>query len=137
MICVYCLSSKTSVANSRTHAQTPQVWRRRRCASCKKTFTTYERISANDEITCQRLDGEKVAYNFGQLILDIASCFDHAPEKRAEKAYWLAKTVENKLLSSGDDHITTKKIAQTVHKTILPFDNFAAIQFAARHNKLV
>ncbi len=137
MLCIHCLHPKTSVTNSRTHLKTPQVWRRRQCNKCKKTFTTYERVSAIDEIQCQKLNGKKVKYNFGHLILDIAACFDHAPDKRAEKAYWLAKTVEDNILLTGHTTISTKEVAQIVHKTMKPFDNFAAIQFAARHNKSI
>ncbi len=131
------MHTKTAVINSRTHSKTSQVWRRRQCAKCGKIFTTYERVSTGDELSCQTISGNKVAYSFGQLLLDIAACFDHAPNKRADKAYWLAKTVEDQLLASGRTNLTTKLIAKTTHRAMLPFDNFAAVQFAARHNKLV
>ena len=42
MICVYCLAPDTSVVNSRPHKKHSHVWRRRRCATCHRTFTSYE-----------------------------------------------------------------------------------------------
>lgn len=137
MICINCLNNRTSVTNSRTKNKTPQVWRRRQCNKCKKTFTTYERVSAPDEIKCKKPNGKTVNYNFGHLMLDIAACFDHAPDKRAEKTYWLAKSVEDKILALGRTSISTQEIAQIIHRALVAFDNFAAIQFAARHNKLI
>ena len=48
MICIYCLSQKTRVLNSRAHRKNPLVWRRRTCTSCGKIFTSYERPSCDD-----------------------------------------------------------------------------------------
>ena len=48
MICIYCLSQKTRVLNSRAHRKNPLVWRRRICPSCGKIFTSYERPSCDD-----------------------------------------------------------------------------------------
>ena len=134
MICIYCSNPKTIVVNSRSQIKAPQTWRRRKCLNCNKTFTTYERIAASDTLKCIKPKGQTVDYSFGQLLLDIAACFDHAPEKRAEKSYWLAKTVEDKLLMGNKTTINTKIIAKTVHDAMSSFDRFAAIQFAARHH---
>jgi transcriptional repressor NrdR len=134
MICIYCSNPKTAVINSRSQIKTPQTWRRRKCLNCNKTFTTYERIAASDTLKCIKPKGQTVDYSFGQILLDIAACFDHAPEKRANKAYWLAQTVENKLLTRNETAITTQTIAKTVHDVMSSFDRFAAIQFAARHH---
>ncbi len=133
MVCVNCSYQKTSVINSRTQKTNPQVWRRRRCMKCQCTFTTYERVSSNDELVVQSSKDES-PFDPGILIQDIALCFGHAPEK-ASKAYWLAQTVENSLLLSKQLVISSAHIVKTTHSIVKAFDPLAGEQYAVRHYK--
>lgn len=134
MVCINCSNQKTSVINSRTHKSTPQVWRRRRCLRCQCTFTTYERVSTNDEVQVTKLSGTKEAFNLGELVRDIISCFSHSPQK-ASAALWLAQTVENSLLGNKELVISSQKIALLTHQVVAHFDKLAGDQFAARHRR--
>lgn len=133
MVCINCSNQKTSVINSRTHKTNPQVWRRRRCSKCHCTFTTYERVSINDELIIQFNKG-KAPFDPGILVQDIALCFGHAPEKAA-KAYWLAQTVENILLSKRQLIIPSTHITSVAHNVVKAFDLLAGEQYAVRHRK--
>ncbi len=43
MVCAYC-GQPTQVINSRAQKRNNQVWRRRRCKTCKALFTTHEAL---------------------------------------------------------------------------------------------
>ena len=135
MVCINCFHQKTSVINSRTHKSTVQVWRRRRCAQCKCTFTTYERVSVSDELMVDSLSsGKKTSFDPGKLVYDIIKCFGHSPEK-AVQALWLVQTVENELLKSRELTVSTQKIATITYRALSSFDSLAGEQYAVRHRK--
>lgn len=44
MRCIYCGSNYNKVLNSRDTKKETQIWRRRKCITCKEVFTTYELV---------------------------------------------------------------------------------------------
>ncbi len=135
MVCINCTNSKTSVINSRTHKNAPQVWRRRRCAQCHCTFTTYERASMHDEFKVIDHKGATSPFDPGRLIRDITACFGHNP-KQASHAYWLERTIEDKLLTLKILNLSTQEITSVTHEVLSTFDKLAGDQYAARHKLL-
>lgn len=137
MICVYCLSQKTSTPNSRPHKKTPQVWRRRHCSTCGHTFTTYERPSLED-IPFQNNDGRPIRFSPGKLIVSIHRALVRIQDA-ADASYELARTVEQRLITRYDVSLplTVSAIADETYHTLRQFDELSALQYGAQHGIIV
>ena len=133
MICIKCFHGKTHVANSRQNKKYPTTWRRHICDQCGYSFTTYEKPAISLVVISQ--DGEKNNFSIGKLILSIARSFNHDKKAADFYSYYLANTVQDKLLLLQNKHtISTQDIAKITHSTLQNFDQIAALQYAAQHN---
>lgn len=54
MECPYCHKPLTFVTNSRATKNNSQIWRRRRCSSCKTIFTTHEIIDLSHIVVVKK-----------------------------------------------------------------------------------
>lgn len=133
MICVYCLNKKTITPNSRPHKKAPQVWRRRHCPNCKKTFTTYERPSLEDVVVLDA-QNRSVRFSPGRLVISIHAALVNIPDA-ANASYELARTIEQRVVARYDlsSPITISAIANEAYQTLKQFDELSAIQYGARH----
>ena len=67
MQCPYCNYNESKVVDSR-HTDSKSIRRRRECESCKKRFTTYEKIETTPIMVIKKdntrevFDGEKIKY---------------------------------------------------------------------------
>lgn len=133
MFCINCFHKNTAVTNSRPNKKQPQTWRRRHCAQCGTTFTTYERPSLAENKPIMLQSGKSDTFNLGRLILSIAKAFTHAPEEARYNALWLAQTVED-TLSTEREVVTLGDIEAATHSTLKSFDEVAAMQYALQHH---
>ena len=129
MICIYCLHRKTLTPNSRPHKTTTQVWRRRHCPSCERTFTTYERPSLED-IKIVRDRQRTEAFSIGELAASIYKSLAHQPQAGTH-SYELARTVELRLIQKYDisSPITIGAIAEETHLTLTSYDAACGLQY--------
>lgn len=132
MICIYCLHNKTSTPNSRPHKKNSLVWRRRHCASCGRTFTTYERPSLED-VTIYDHMHNPARFSIGRLIVSIYQVLSE--KNAADASYELAKTVETNLIRRYDltTPITSSAIADETYTTLKRYDELSGLQYGARH----
>jgi transcriptional regulator NrdR family protein len=136
MFCINCFNPTTTVTNSRPNKKQPLVWRRRKCAKCDTTFTTYERPSLAENKPIQLPGGKNETFNLGKLILSISRAFTHSPQEAEYSTLWLAQTVED-TLSSQRELITPEDIEATTHDVLRRFDELAAVQYAAQHHLII
>lgn len=132
MICINCFHAKTAVTNSRRHKKQPTVWRRRHCEACSTTFTSYERPSLDDQKVLDH-NNRLAAFNIGKLTISIARSFAHNKASADYDSFFLAQTVETKLILRQKE-ISTDDIASITHDTLKQFDPVAALQYAAQHD---
>ncbi len=132
MFCIDSPTEPTKVINSRTSKKSPLVWRRRRGTVTGRTFTTYERPSLADARTIQRPDGSSDTFNLGRLIVSIAAAFAHDLHAAQYDSLWIAQTVEDTLLRTPGT-LQLADITATTYHVLSKYDNFAAVQYAAKH----
>lgn len=137
MYCLNCFNKKTTVSNSRPHKNRPQIWRRRTCAACHTTFTTYERPSLAENMPVSLSDGGYEEFNLGKLVISISRAFTHAPKSASYDSLWLAYSVEDKLSTEYRRILTADDIAAVTHALLRGFDELAAVQYAAQHRLIV
>lgn len=98
MLCPFC-DHKTEIYNSRASHQQTQTWRRRRCRSCSRTFTTKERIDWNGS-TEIRTDVATRPYSRDRLLTSLliaAHDLELSPETISE----LTDSIEYELQKTG------------------------------------
>ena len=128
MQCPYCNHNESKVIDSR-HTDPKSIRRRRECESCKKRFTTYEKIESTPIMVIKKdnsrevFDGEKIKYGI------LKAC-----EKRPvsiEQIECIVSYIEDKLNKSYIYEIETKEIGEIVMDKLKDIDEVAYVRFAS------
>lgn len=128
MFCIKCFSDNTKVINSRPSRKVPRIWRRRSCMTCGYTFTTHEMIADDEYVTI-----EGTPLSIARLAFSIAECLPVADVRRADNAFWLARTVGERLLSTRQPSASVKELLTCTHEVLQAYDPAAGIQYGLRH----
>jgi transcriptional repressor NrdR len=100
MICPFC-NNNTNVYNSRLTSQKQQVWRRRRCLSCNRTFSTKERIDWTGVVTVVSIKSKSPCpYSRNRLHASIALACQPLLEQHGSVDE-LCDSIEKRLQQSG------------------------------------
>jgi transcriptional repressor NrdR len=126
--CPYCNYKESKVIDSR-HTDSKSVRRRRECESCRKRFTTYEKIETTPIMVIKKddsreyFDGEKIKSGI------LKSC-----EKRPvslEQIDDIVAYVENEINKFYISEIETQKIGEMVMDKLKDVDEVAYVRFAS------
>ena len=134
MVCPFCDQTRTSVVNSRHTKRNNQVWRRRRCDSCGRTFTTRE-VPQLSFLRVKKRSGHLEEYVRSKLLISLLWSSDHIQE--ADVAFALAETIETKLFKSIDadtEFIESELIANTVREVLKNYDLKAFIKYVTNES---
>lgn len=130
MRCPFCGAENTQVVDSRTVENGYSIRRRRECLKCGRRFTTYERREINKIITVIKKNGEREPFNREKIIDGLLIATRKRPVPR-EKIEEIANTVENEILSEGENEVSSKKIGELVLKYLKDVDPVAYVRFAS------
>ncbi|EMJ6828250.1 TPA: transcriptional repressor NrdR [Clostridioides difficile] len=128
MQCPYCNYKESKVIDSR-HTDLKSIRRRRECESCKKRFTTYEKIETTPLMVIKKdnsreyFDREKIKYGL------LKAC-----EKRPvsiEDIESIVVHIENEINKCFIEEIETKKIGEMVMDKLKELDEVAYVRFAS------
>ena len=128
MQCPYCNYKESKVIDSR-HTDSKSIRRRRECESCKKRFTTYEKIETTPVMVIKKddsreyFDGEKIKSGI------LKSC-----EKRPvslEQIDDIVAYVENEINKFYISEVETQKIGEMVMDKLKDVDEVAYVRFAS------
>ncbi len=134
MKCPYCRSTKTEVYNSRSTKSAEQIWRRRRCLSCEKTFTTYEAADLGFlHVTAP--SGTTRPYSRSKLFSSLYAAFDRLPGQN-DTIDAVTDTVEAKILDRRQTQLPSADIAEIVLITLKHFHQGAFLRYLGSHAEL-
>lgn len=128
MQCPYCNYKESKVIDSR-HTDSESIRRRRECESCKKRFTTYEKIETTPlmvikkDNTREYFNGEKIKYGI------LKAC-----EKRpvsVEKIEEIVSFIESEINKYYISEVETVKIGEMVMDRLKDVDEVAYVRFAS------
>lgn len=131
MVCPFCDQTRTSVVNSRHTKRNNQVWRRRRCDSCGRIFTTREAPQLSF-LRVKKREGHLEDFVRSKLIVSLLRSSDHINE--ADVSFALAETIETKLFKSIDadtEYIESSLIADTTQQVLKNYDLKAFIKYVS------
>ena len=105
------------------------IRRRRRCTSCDKRFTTYERAELTLPAIVKK-NGSRVEYSHDKLISSIRLALRKRPVSADAVDEAVAK-IEEKLLSLGEKEIPSERVGGLVMRELKRLDKVAYIRFAS------
>lgn len=129
MKCPFCPNSDTAVVDSREADEGAVIRRRRRCLSCDKRFTTYERVELRMPVLVKK-NGARVDYDREKL----RASFKLALRKRdvsSDKIDDAILRIEEKLVGSAEREVATHKLGELVMREMRKLDKIAYIRFAS------
>lgn len=134
MHCPFCGHLETSVSNSRPTKHAKAIWRRRSCNKCKKTFSTYEKITL-DFLRVEKRSGKKVCYMRDKLfasIYDAISGGKHVDRgDAAQRAKETVEEIEGLITHSQDVTIKTSQLIDLVTDILEIRDLGACYRYAS------
>ncbi|HLP80346.1 MAG TPA: transcriptional regulator NrdR [Acidobacteriota bacterium] len=129
MKCPYCTSAEHKVVDKRETPDGKAYRRRRECLSCKKRFTTYERIEQVEIIVIKK-DNSRVPFDRNKLLSGIQRACQKRPVS-FESMQEMVNEIESTLLNQDTVEVTTKQIGELVMKQLKKADKVAYIRFAS------
>ena len=129
MKCPFCGAVETTVADTRINDDGDIVRRRRRCLSCDKRFSTYERAEIRLPQVVKK-NGSRVDYDREKLSASLWLSLRKRPVT-VEAVDAAIVRIEEKLLVLGEREIPSEKIGEMVMRELKKLDKVAYIRFAS------
>ena len=129
MKCPFCKNPDTQVVDTRESDEGDSIRRRRRCLSCDKRFTTYERVELRMPQVVKQ-NGMRTEFNEEKL----RTGFTRALHKRPVPTELVDAAIDNliqKVFALGEREIGSRQIGEMVMKELLKLDKVAYIRFSS------
>jgi transcriptional repressor NrdR len=134
MKCPYCRTAISDVFNSRSTKFGTQIWRRRRCQQCGRSFTTYEAADLGF-LQVVKKQGKSERYSRAKLFSSVYAAFlDVAGKQHTIDA--VTETIEAKLLDLQSSPISTEEIAAVVLQTLKHYYTTAFVRYLSHKTNL-
>ena len=134
MRCPSCNSSDTKVIDSRTTEGGAAIRRRRKCLSCKRRFTTKERIEEELRLTVVKRDGRRVPYQRDKILHGVElACVKL--EISDDQIQSLVDQVEESLFQNHEREALTDDIGRYVGMHLRRLNPVAYVRFMSVHRK--
>ncbi|MDB5842398.1 MAG: nrdR [Herminiimonas sp.] len=129
MKCPFCQHEETQVLDTRVSEEGDSIRRRRRCNSCEKRFTTYERIELAMPVIVKK-NGSRTEFEPAKLRASLMLALRKRPVS-ADAVDAAIHRIEEKLLSSGEREVVSGQIGELVMRELKRLDKIAYIRFAS------
>ncbi len=129
MICPFCEYHETKVIDTRPTDEGQKIRRRRECISCKKRFTTYEKVE-NIQLMVIKKDKTRESFDRNKILNGIIK----ACEKRSiplKKIEEIADKIEKTILNDMENEISSYRIGELVMQELKDIDDVAYVRFAS------
>ena len=129
MRCPFCRNDNDRVIDSRANPDGFAIRRRRQCVSCRRRYTTYERIEEST-IKVIKKDGARVPFQREKL------------RRGLEKACWkrpvsgpqiegLVLVIENELYQTFESEVDSRYVGELVMRRLREVDEVAFVRFVS------
>ena len=129
MQCPYCKSTDSRVVDSRLAAGGTVTWRRRECDSCKRRFTTYERVEYSLP-TVVKKNGQREAFNRDKLLRSLRIACNKRPVTQDQQEE-TAEDLERELAENSEKEVSSLVIGERVMARLKALDEVAYVRFAS------
>ena len=129
MKCPYCGDANTQVVDTRENEDGDTVRRRRRCLSCDKRFTTYERVELQLPQVVKK-NGSRTDYDRDKLKASMALAL-RKRKVATESVDAAIDRIEERLVTLGEREVASNRVGELVMRELKKLDKVAYIRFAS------
>ncbi len=129
MRCPYCSHEDTQVVETRESDEGDVVRRRRRCHSCDKRFTTYERAEIALPAVVKK-DGTRAEFDLSKLRASMTLALRKRPVS-VEQIDAALERMQEKILNSGVKEVPSTRLGELVMRELKRIDKVAYVRFAS------
>ncbi len=129
MRCPYCRKDNDKVIDSRTCEDGFATRRRRECLSCKKRYTTYERLDEMD-IKIVKKDGVREPFDPTKVRDGITKACWKRPIS-AEQIDGLVAEIQNQLYTKFEREVESAQLGELIMEHLGDLDQVAYVRFAS------
>jgi transcriptional repressor NrdR len=133
MRCPFCRHEDTQVVDSRVSEDGAAIRRRRRCPSCDKRFTTYERVELALPSVVKK-DGSRVEFDRRKIMASMQLALRKRPVA-ADAIDAAASRIEYQLLGTGEREIQSERLGELVMNELRQLDTIAYVRFASVYKR--
>lgn len=129
MRCPYCQEYESRVIDSRSSEDGSTIRRRRECTTCKRRFTTYERVEERPLLVVKN-GGNREQFNREKILKGISKACEKRPVSLEEMETVVAD-IERELRDNFDREVSSKVIGEKVMDKLQSLDEVAYVRFAS------
>jgi len=129
MKCPFCSFPDTRVIDSRLGKDGDVIRRRRECETCRKRFTTYERVEETLPAIVKK-DGGREAFDRRKVVAGLKKACEKRPVS-IEAIEQTADRVEQRLLETGEREVPSSMIGEAIMEALHQLDQVAYVRFAS------
>lgn len=129
MRCPYCRLDNDRVIDSRTAQDGFAIRRRRECLSCKRRYTTFERLEEMD-IKVIKKDGIREPFEREKMRRGLAKACWKRPISD-EQIEAIVATVENSVYANFEAEVESRWLGDSVMRHLATLDQVAYVRFAS------
>src|SRR5271170_7773633 len=127
MRCPFCRNRKNRVVDSRMSNDGLMIRRRRACSSCKKRFTTYERVEEAAPMVVKK-DNRRESYDRNKVIAGLTKACEKRPVSM-ETIEEVAARIEAAVAERGGKEVPSSFIGSAVMSELHRVDQVAYVRF--------
>jgi transcriptional repressor NrdR len=129
MRCPFCQHPDTDVVDTRKLNEGEVIRRRRKCRTCGRRFTTYERVETVS-LTVVKKDGEREPYEREKIVRGVRTACYRRPVS-ARQMEQLVNDVEAAIMATEEHEVSSTAIGDEVMRRLRELDEVAYIRFAS------
>ena len=129
MKCPFCDDVEDKVVDSRMAKEGEVIRRRRECLSCKRRFTTYERVEETMPVVVKK-DGRREPFDRSKIVSGVKKACEKRPISMATIES-VADRIEKRLQELGETEIASPLVGEEVMKELSQLDQVAYVRFAS------
>jgi len=129
VICPFCDHFDNKVIDSRAARDGEVIRRRRECLSCKRRFTTYERIETNLPVVVKK-DSRREVFDRGKIMGGIKKACEKRPVSSATLEAAVDR-IEKRVQDLGESEVPARIVGEEVMRELHQIDQVAYVRFAS------
>ena len=129
MRCPFCRHRGNRVIDSRLANDGMMIRRRRACTSCKRRFTTYERVEEAAPMVVKK-DGRREPFDRTKIVAGLKRACEKRPVSM-ETIDEIANRIETAMVEQGDREVASSVIGEAVMNELHKTDQVAYVRFAS------
>jgi transcriptional repressor NrdR len=127
--CPFCDDVEDKVVDSRMAKEGEVIRRRRECLSCKRRYTTYERVEETMPAVVKK-DGRREPFDRGKIVSGLKKACEKRPISTAT-IETVTDRIEKRIQDMGETEIVSTAVGEEVMKELSQLDQVAYVRFAS------